>query len=168
MLNLKLEAPWYTFQKKLAALFERDVDIKVGDIYECDAEDVQYCLDIEVRKHEKFVALDRVLPDVKEFGNVKLAITLYDEENNADNPDIALYKTIFEGNPILQDIKEIIDPAGVSHVYVQFKPEVIQFFDDDISDYNGNWSGLAQSIAQEVFDNDYRGVYFCTAAINEG
>ena len=49
---------------------------------------------------------------------------------------------------------------------VRFKPRVVQFFDDDISDFNGNWSGLAQDIAREVFGAEMRGVHFCTAAVN--
>ena len=49
---------------------------------------------------------------------------------------------------------------------VRFKPRVVQFFDDDISDFNGNWSGLAQDIAREVFGDGLRSVHFCTAAVN--
>ena len=37
-----------------------------------------------------------------------------------------------------------------------------------ISDFNGNWSGLAQDIAREVFTNDSSGIHFCTAGVNEG
>ena len=164
MVNVKLEAPWYTHAKKLKALFERDPDITVGEIYEFpEGAEAQYGLDIEVRNHEKFVALDRALPSVKEFGNVKLAITLYDEENAAVNADISLYETIFAGNPILDRVEDVTDHTGTHLGYVIFKPEVIQFFDDDISSFSGKWSGLAQDIADEVF----RGVYFCTADVNK-
>ena len=34
MLNLKLEAPWYTYQKKVKALLGQDPDIIVGDVNE--------------------------------------------------------------------------------------------------------------------------------------
>ena len=167
MLNIKLEAPWYTWRKKAAALFEGDPDIIVGEVYEIDSEDVQFGVDIEVRNHEKFVALDRVLPSVKEFGNVKLAITLFDEENSAVNPDAALYETIFKGNPIFDRIEDTVDHTGTHIGYVVFKPVISQFFDDNLGDYHGNWSGLAQDIANDVFDNDFRGIYFCTADIKE-
>ena len=99
----------------------------------------------------------------KIFGNVALRIVLYDMENVEANPGIKLYETIFSGNPILEDVQNLIDPAGVNHGYVRFKPEVVQFFDDNLSDYNGNWSGLAEDIAREVFVNDSTGMYFCTA-----
>ena len=165
MMKFAMEAPWYTWQKKIKALFERDPDITVGDIYDSESDKLDFVFDIEVRSHEKFLALDRVLPKVKTFGNVTLGICLYDEENaNAVDAGIELYQTLFKGNPIVKDIKDVIDQAGVHHGFVRFQPEVIQFFDDDLSDYEGNWSGLAQDIAREVFENDYRGINFCTAS----
>ena len=166
MIMFNLEAPWYTYNKMVKALFERDPDITVGDIQE--GEEANFTFDIEVRNHEKFVALDRVMPKKKMFGCVSLAVFIYDEENaNGVESTVKLYETIFKGNPILKDVKDVVDPAGVHHGYVRFNPEVIQFFDDDLSDYNGNWSGLAQDIADEVFEEDFRGVYFCTASPNE-
>ena len=168
MLKLKLEAPWYTFQKKVKALFERDPDISVGEICESEDGKVDFLFDIEVRNHEKFLALDRVFPKVKTFGNVSLGIVLYDEENAISTEDrVSLYKTIFEGNPIVKDIREAVDQAGTHHGFVRFQPEVVQFFDDDTSDFNGNWSGLAQDIAREVFSDEIAGIHFCTAALNE-
>lgn len=167
MVKLRLEAPWYTFQKKMKALFALDPKIEVGDIYQPDNGEADYAFDIEVKDHEKFIALDRALPSVKVYGNVTLRINLFDEENSLKDPAIDLYKTIFDGNPIVKNIKELVDLAGVSHSYVRFKPEVIQFFDDDLTDYNGNWSGLAQDIAKEVFENASWQINFCTADIHE-
>jgi hypothetical protein len=50
---------------------------------------------------------------------------------------------------------------------VIFQPEVVQFFDDDISDINGNWTGLAEDIARALFTEDRSGMNFCTADIHE-
>ena len=167
MLKVSLEAPWQTFAKKLKVLFDRDPKIIVSDVYEVGDDDIQYGIDIEVRDHDKFVALDRVLPSVRTFGGVNLAITLYDEENSGVNPDVALYETIFKDNPILKEVRDVVDSTGTRIGYVIFNPEVMQFFDDNLVDYKGNWSGLAQDIAREVFDNDFRGVYFYTADVSE-
>ena len=169
MMKFAIEAPWYTFQKKVKALFERDDDIIVGEVIESDDGKTDYLFGIEVRSHDKFLALDRVLPKVKTFGNVTLGIMLYDEENTvAEDDRIALYQTIFEGNPIVKDIKDVTDFTGTRHGFVRFQPEVIQFLDDNIADYDGNWSGLAQDIAAEVFDQELAGIHFCTAPVNEG
>ena len=166
MVNLKLEAPWNTYRKKLAALFDGDHDIIVGDIIEPDDECVDYQLDIDVGNHEKFIALDRVMPKTVRFGCVTLGICLYDEENSDKTTDaLKLYETIFKGNPNVKEVILTQDHVGSSHGYVMFKPEVIQFFDDDIYDLHGNWTGLAQDIAREVFVDETRGIHFCTAPI---
>lgn len=161
MLNLAIEAPWMTFHKKVKALFENDPDIHVGDMY--DAEKTNYAFDIEVKKHDKFIALDRLLTGVKTFGNVTVGIVLYDEEN-AENDVLGLFKTLFDGNHIMDSIQTRVDQTGTPWNYILFKPEVIQFYDDDMTDYNGNWSGLAEDIAREVFENNDMGIFFCTAA----
>ena len=162
-----MEAPWYTYQKKLKALFGRDPDIKISEVRNGKGADFEF--DIEVLSHAKFVALNRVLKKHVTFGSVTLAITLYDEENSetADNK-AKLFATLFEGNPILEDVRGITDDTGSKHTYVRFAPEVIQFFDDNLADYNGNWSGLAMDIAQEVFQTGTDAVNFCTAAITDG
>ena len=168
MKNFKIEAPWYEFNKKVKALFDRDPDITVGDLVEADDGRTNYVFDIEVRNHKKFIALDRALPKTKTFGNITVGIIVYDEENlSAFEDAVETYKTIFEGNPIVKDIKDVTDFAGTRHGFVRFKPEVIQFFHDDISDYDGRWSGLAQDIAKEVFEGEYRGIHFCTAGVDE-
>ena len=168
MMNLKLEAPWYTWQKKVKALFGRDPEISVGEIVEPEDGSVDFLFDIEVRDHEKFLALDRVFPKTVQFGNVTLGICLYDEENGSGTEEaLSLYETIFRGNPIVKDVRLAGDRTGTKHGFVRFQPEVIQFFDDDIYDYNGNWTGLAQDIAREVFCDEVRGIHFCTAAVDE-
>lgn len=168
MKMLALEAPWYTFQKKVKALFAGDPDIRVGEIVEFDGGSVDYGFDIEVRNHEKFLALDRVLPKTRDYGNVTLGITLFDEENGGSVEDeIALYRTIFEGNPIVRDIKEAHDFTGTTQGYVRFEPDVIQFYDDNLEDYSGNWTGLVQDVAEEVFNDGMREVHFCTVDVRE-
>jgi len=165
MLKVALDAPWVTWCKELKALFDRDDDITVSEIYEPEnGLDTDYAVAVMVRKHEKFLALDRLLPRMKMFGNVSLGIDLYDEENK--EVDVAgLFKTLFAGNPIFDSVQTTTDPAGVDWNYVLFKPEVIQFFDDDLTDYNGNWNGLAEELALDIFGENSRGVNFCTALI---
>ena len=166
MLNLKLEAPWYTYQKKVKALFENDPDINVGDIYEPENCENDYAFDIEVKNHDKFMALSAVMHGVKEFGNIRLGVVLYDEENSDVHPGYNLFSTIFKGNRIVKDLQVVPDQTGTEHVYVRFQPEVVQFFDDDLSDFSGNWNGLAEDIARDVFDEDWS-TNFCTADLKE-
>lgn len=166
MKELKIAPPWITYWRKCKALFELDKLVTVGDLEENDIGD-KYRFDILVSGTEKYNALCQIIPDRVTFGNVILMInvvkTLEQEEDHE-----ALFKAAFAGNPILKDVITAKDFAGVKHTYVRFQPDVIQFPNDDISDYNGNWSGLAQTIAREVFETyANKGVHFCTADLRE-
>ena len=165
--NPSIIAPWYEYQKQIKALFERDPQIIVGEVYEPEGYEVDFAFDIQVRSHEKFVALDSLLPATKEFGNVTLGIEIFDEENvrAADNL-VRLYKTLFCDNPIVQEIRVVPDLFGTPQVYILFKPEVIQYYRDELTDYNGLFSGLAQDIAREVFEDKTGSIHFCTAPLN--
>ena len=165
--RVSLEAPWYSYCKKLQALFKLDKDILVNDVYELPDGEYAYCIAIEVRNHKKFIALSRLIPEKVCFGNVFVHIDIYDEENTDDLTDeVSLYEALFEGNPLVKDIRITTDQTGMQHNYVRFQPEVIQFFDDNLTDYNGNWTGLAQDIAKEVFSTS-PAVNFCTADLRE-
>ena len=50
---------------------------------------------------------------------------------------------------------------------MQFEPTVIQFPNDDLTDPEGLWSGLAEDIAAEIFDIGDEAVNFCTARAYE-
>lgn len=168
MEKMKIEALWYAMNKKVRALFENDPEVQVGDIFQPDASaraDVAFS--IVVKNRRKLNAMKEMIPEFMEFGNVTLRVFVLDAEGELTGETPAeLLSAIFEGNTIVKDIKTCSDFAGSEHTFLRFWPEVIQFFHDDISDYNGNWSGLAQDIAREVFvGNPF--VHFCTASVRE-
>ena len=164
--NPAIIAPWYEYQKQIKALFEREPQITVGEVYEPEGHEVDFAFDIQVRSHEKFTALDGLLPATKEYGNVTLGIEIFDEANITAADDLAvIYKTLFRDNPIVQDIVVVPDHFGTPQVYILFRPEVIQYYRDELTDYNGLFSGLAQDIAREVFEDETGNVHFCTAPL---
>ena len=162
-----LEAPWYTYQKKLKALFEGDQDIAIGDIETQSAGGGMYHLPIEIKKHKKYAALSSLLPEVVDFGNVKLVITLYDEENNMSTRALDLVKDLFDGNPHVNQLIETEDVTGATHLYVQFKPEVLQFWADNMQSYNGLVSCIAEDVAEQCLEGIGAGIHFCTAPVEK-
>lgn len=166
----KLSPPWDTYASAVRAFFELDPDIEVSKCYECkDDEGFDYAFNINCKTIEKFLALNRLMSHQAQFGNVSLKINIIDNTDNAENPYLDLFTTLFENNPRLKDIQSVSDPAGVVHNYIRFRPEVIQFYNDDLTDYNGNCTTLAEDIAYEIFgDNIDASVNFCTASPDEG
>lgn len=165
-MKLNLQSPWVTYNNKVKALFANDDDISVSDVREDD--DGNLVMTIGSSDYHKYIALDRVIAKKVEFGNVTLRVKVV-QLNHIETIDdiVELYKTIFEGNKIVRDIRVLPDFTGTEHCFIRFNPEVVQFFNDDISDYDGNWSGLAQDIAKEVFQDCAAGVHFCTVNIHE-
>ena len=163
--ELTLEAPWNTYRKMINALFEYDPEIEVGDIVSAPGvESADYNIAIKVRNHRKFEALQKLLPDRKVFGSVTVAIYIYDMPNNKRN-DIDILKDLFRDNPIVSNYEKIKLPDGSERDFVCFRPEVIQFFDDDISDCYGNYNGLTEDIARAVFGDRAGDVSFSTGMI---
>lgn len=161
-----LEAPWYTYQKRLKALFDGDPDIVISDV-DKSSEDGRYYVHITVSNHKKYNALVNLLPEVVNFGNVQLFLMLYDRENEMSSRTIEEVKNLFEGNPHINDMIEGEDATGTKHLYVLFKPEVLQFYTDNMQSYNGVTSCLAEDIATDCLEGTCAGIHFCTAPVEK-
>lgn len=163
--KVTIAAPWITFAKEVAALFDGDSDVLVESVIENGDLNLSYnyVLNIDVYDHKKFEALKKIMPEFKEFGNVVLGICLFDCENaEKKETDYAqIFGEAFKDNPNFVGMSFHPDVTGTTWKYAVFKGEVVQFFNDDISDYAGNWNGLMEDIARDVFGN-VGNIYFCT------
>lgn len=150
---MKLSSPWVNYCHEVEALFAEDSEIKV--VY--DDENVELKLYVDnVRKAD---ALAQLMPEEKVFGNVTMKISVIPA--NRDSISDIFYEA-FSGNPVLSFVWEADTPMGKMD-YVVFKNQVVQYFNDDISDVHGNRSTLFQDIAKDVFKDDMK-VFFCTDA----
>ena len=160
---LNVESPWNRYAKCLGALFDSDMDITVDDPAEVEGGYVVY---VHVGTEAKYLALDKVLRKEVTFGKVTLWVRLINE-SGIEGP-LSVYAAIFNGNLMLHDVREKEVPGGVWN-YVRFAPAVIQFDDDNLADFNGNWTGLAEDVARMVFlepddaHPDVPQVFFCTS-----
>lgn len=150
---MKLSPPWVTYYKKINALFENDPQVRVVfDEENCE-------IRVYVESAVKAEAIEALLPANKEFGNVTVRTTVIPA--NDQRGTAALISTAFDGNPALSYIKHISTPVTGDVDYVVFANKVVQFFNDDLSDVNGNLNTLYQDIAMDVFEPSV-GVFFCT------
>lgn len=156
--NIKLSPPWITFLHEVEALFERDPEVSVR------YDDAEHIIKLYVDNADKAAALDKLIPETKRFGNITVKINVIppniDECSTED-----LFSKAFAGNPALYGFAAYETPFG--HVeYAVFKKTVVQFFNDQMDDINGNKSMLFQDIAKDVFGSKH-GVYYCTEASEE-
>lgn len=147
MKQLKLSAPWETFVTELEVLFGGDPDINIR--YESKARDVKLFVDGE----RKAAALAKILPTEKVFGNETLKIEVV-PANSKDEGIADIYKDAFDGNPVLDEVLTMPMPFGDGQKnYVMFARQVVQFYNDDLSDPNGVETTLYENIARDVFVN---------------
>ncbi len=153
-----LSPPWYSQQRKISEMLSPDPEITVLDLtpkegggYECQ---------ILVENPSKAWALEKLLIDRYEFGG-GMTVTIHGPSN--DTPPINTIKGIFEaalgGNPLFDEFIFIEKgPFGVN--YCVLAKKVIQFFNDDLSDYHGNSSCLPTDLARAVFKDTLQ-VQYC-------
>lgn len=158
--NVKLVSPWAEHARKIEALFESDPDVKVE--YNNDVPEVTlYVIGID-----KADALTKLLPVSKNFGSIELKITVIPNNVEAATPD-QLFRKAFFRNPAF-NFAETVHNVLMSNptTYIVFKPEIVQYYNDDIGDYFGHRSTLYQYLAKEVF-NDIPGVYYSTNEVDK-
>ena len=160
--RMKISPPWITYINQLNALLQHDKDIHI----EYDNNELE--VKVYVDNGAKAAALDRLLPDEVEFGNVTLYVCVIPANDVFDDLDAnsspkQLFDIAFDGNPVYAFSKEITGIFSNKLTYVVFKNRVVQFFNDNLNDIYGNVSTLYQELAHEVFAEEAtRGVCYCT------
>ena len=87
------------------------------------------------------------MPFCKAFGNVTLTIQVVPaDEDKAQKDILDVFKKAFKRNSNVKDIVSI-EMFGATMNYIVFKKEVVQFFNDDLTDLHG---------AESTLNGDYR------------
>ena len=156
MEKLKLSPPWAIYYRELVAMFGSDEDIHI--VYDEDKPEI--C--IYVQKCAKAAALEELLPEEVEFGNVKMPITIIPANGEAYLPVGAnAFEVAFCGNPALSFVREVHKGGNAEFTYVVFAKKVVQFYTDDLGDFYGQRSTLYQNIAEDIFRPELD-VFYCT------
>ena len=152
MAKMKLSPPWCTFYREIQALFGEDPDIHI--VYDEEAEIVK----VYVEDPEKADVLAQLLPTKKMFGRVALDIQVIPadgKQRSTDLPelvDASMFEKAFKGNPVFAYAKTYDGIFPFHATYVVFQPDVVQFFNDDISDIHGIKTTLYEEVARDVFE----------------
>ena len=165
MAKLKLSAPWDEYYEQVMALFGGDPEVHI--IFDEEKKDLK----LYVESTTKAEALQHLFPVEKEWGGVKMTITIvppnYDKSafkvvKNGEMSSTEIIEYAFAKNPHFKSTIHVDLPFWGGFVYVMFKNEVLQYYADNISDPDGIKSVLAQDIAKEIFET-VDGVYYCTS-----
>lgn len=162
MAKLNLSPPWVVYYRKLSAFFKEDPEVRIA------YDDIEQEIKLYVSNAEKAVALENLLPNEQNFGNVTLYITIVPANQTCFDSVKAGYSTnsndivrICFNNKAVVGVKVVDGIMTNRMTFVIFKKEVVQYFTDDIGDYHGICSTLYQDLAKEIFGS-IDGVFFCT------
>ena len=149
---INLSAPWETYVRKITRLFRDDKDVEV--IWN----EEEKTLVLHVNNEQKANALMELLPGRVEFGSVSITVNVVPSNDAPTMEDF--FRWAFSGNDAISYIYKASGISSPNWLYVVFKPEVVQFFNDDLSDVYGNETTLMEDIARDIFpDAD---ACFCT------
>lgn len=157
-MGMKLIAPWVNYWREIEALFAQDPEVKV--VYDEEANEVKLFVD----NSRKADAIAYLLPEEKTFGNVTLKISVVPANDGIQSKFDAIQEA-FVGNPALSYVWQARTPFG-EFDYVVFEPKVVQYFNDDMRDVNGNKTTLYQDIAKDVIGEEAN-LCFCTEPIKK-
>ena len=160
--RLKILPPWTIVMRKFEALFDGDPQIACN----CYFSGAHPAIVLACNNGDKVAALQQILPEEVDFGNVKLEVAVDGKPSNrAFTSKVELFDTAFKGNPAYA---YSICPAEegyqwIGTTYVVFKNCVVQFAADNLNDCHGIISTLYQTIAEELLTGSAtNGVFYNT------
>ena len=175
MATLNLVSPWVDYYHKLQAFFKNDEEVTV--IFD----DVEMEVKLYVCNAKKAEALEKLLCKSRKFGKTTLNITIIpanDIRTNSPRTPYNCHCGKYVGTPTSSETQQLFIEAlrdntafCFSHVvsgvftndliYIVFTHSVVQYYNDNLSDYFGQCSTLYQNIAADIFE-PIDGVFFCT------
>jgi hypothetical protein len=153
--NKTLLPPWFLLQAQLNATLNADpcvhVDELTGDSHKME-------IQINVCDYNKAEALSAFVKKNYDYGNITLAINVLSPDlmpvtatapRNLDET-VGLLKRAFTGNKYFVTAGTVEEVPDVA--FIEFKPDVVQFYSDDISDWYLNTNLVASQAFNDVMN----------------
>lgn len=150
--EMKQVSPWINLYREYEALFHQDPDIKVT------WEDETKTIKLYVDNNVKAEALAKLLPMSRVYGTVTVNIAVINSNGVGGKEN--LLRDAFSGNMAFEEIITGDNPMTSDTLFVVFKPDVIQYKNDNLFSFNGLRTTVYEDIARDIFE--IPGVYFNT------
>ncbi|MGM0845651.1 MAG: hypothetical protein ACQEUT_11790 [Bacillota bacterium] len=155
--EVQLSPPWITYFNQLKFSIGADPEVTVGPLIPVGSIFIAL---VTVPDNQKAIALATLLKSSVEFGNITVNVVVVNGEQEIVNPLpcplspftlAALLETALSGNPyFLEVVVKPQLPGEPDAVYPVFTAEVIQFFNDDISNLCNTFTGVAANVFADV------------------
>lgn len=156
--GIGLSPPWDTYYSKLKYSVGVTPGVNVGALIPIN--DSLYIVVVTVDSVPVGLALATLLKQEMQFDEVKVMVFVQDQQGTQISPipgsltafEIAqLFLESLTGNAYFDNVVvRPFAPGEPNAVYPVFKPEVIQFFDDNLADLYSNFNGVAADVFRDV------------------
>ena len=162
--NLRLSPPWHTYFNFIKETIGHDPCVEVLDMKEVLSN--QFLIQIQVQSNVKARALATILELHKNFGNINIDIEIihcgcpvcpYEDITDIDDL-LKLFRLALDTNCYFEFVRAV-KIMVFNAIFPVFKKAVIQFFNDDLSDFYHNFNGVAADVFREVLKHQINGIY---------
>lgn len=151
----KLSPPWFAIANQIKYTIGLTPGITVGELSTAQQ---PYQLPITVQDPAQAQALAAILKPQYSLGNIEVQVQINPGTQEVKpaavtNPAqaVQLIQIALKGNPLLVDVLvKQVGPWAPPAVWPIFTKSVVQFFNDDISDYYSNFNGVTADIFRTV------------------
>lgn len=152
--NPKISAPWITYAHKVNAVLSADPDITV-DIGDADVSGGFLTIEIISTDYIKYLALQEILNQPEPISGVRIDLRFTYTGTDRDRR-ISMLKAALSGNRYFNSVLQTSDPRDetVKYTFALFNNEIVQYFNDDISDYYGCDNMVPEDLFREILKDD--------------
>lgn len=158
--SVELSPPWYTLQKKFANTFGCDPAVTVGEL---DTSKNPYVLPIVVDEEKKGTSLRTIIPVNFPMGNINVVTTVKNSKGSCweaiivenEKQLLEVITAAFTGNPLFVEAKPSVLPPNFQRVGLIMTKTVVQFFNDDLSDFYSNFNGVTAHVVADLIRMTY-------------
>ncbi|MPQ44890.1 hypothetical protein [Clostridium tarantellae] len=167
MNNLKLSPPWQTLRNKIFNTIGQSPCIYISELIPYNA---NYMIKITVKFNDIAKALRTILPKYYIFGNIKVFILIFNCTNkivefNATSEyslkDVSnLFSISLKNNPlfkgtIISETPPLFTKQYSGEVIVIIDKTIIQFYNDDLSDFCQNFNEVASKVFSSILIKNF-------------
>jgi hypothetical protein len=159
-----LTAPWYTLRNELRYTIGVSPCVSVGQVN--DDGGGAYSIDVRACSADVAGALGVVLKRDWQWGNIHEHIRVLDPAGAETGTYLSpgadpvatvaqLLRTAFAGNRMFRAVRVSPAPFGSPEIWAETAKEVVQFFNDDLSDFYQNKNEIAEAGFRHVCHSTY-------------
>lgn len=160
-----LSPPWWTLQAKMLHTVGAASNVRVDRLVE---NPTGYTLPVVTADPATGTALATLLTQIFPMGNVVVTVAVQNTDGRPWEARVistvdalaGAVKDAFHANPLFTDVLVGSNfPGAYTQVVAVFVPAVVQFYNDDLSDYYRNFNGVAAKVFDEILRDEFGAMF---------